>query len=298
MPNQLRQSGHASGFSLGEMLAALVIGAMVLTAVLTIYSRANQTAEAVLARIDSPALAAEVLQCLSEDLDRVLSAEQGFSIQIKNGLDHGFPRAQLVLRRTMQDSKDQEQTFDEITWLGGYDYDGPSPGLVIYRAHEGINVEDKLLDPKRAGWESNYPLVPMCRGVTFFRIEVPNGDDFIDEWADPGSLPPGIRVTISFAPPYETVRGTLDVPEEQKIRRTIAIDRTRTPKFILPDEEQQGEAADAGADEGTSQTTDEKTLRGAEDPTAPTAGRRMPIGIGGNTSRRNDAQTPARSRRR
>ena len=43
------------GWSLGEMLVALVIGAMVLTAILTVYSRANHAAEAVLRNIEAPA---------------------------------------------------------------------------------------------------------------------------------------------------------------------------------------------------------------------------------------------------
>src|SRR5512135_1497113 len=148
---------YRSGFSsLGEMIVALVIGAMVLTAVLTVYTRANRAAEAVLGRVEGTALATEVLQRLSEDLDRVQSGQPGVSIQIKNGIDNKFSRAQLVIRRTMRDSKNQEKVFEEITWRAGYDYDGSSPGLVIYRGHEGIDLEDKLLDPKRESWESSY----------------------------------------------------------------------------------------------------------------------------------------------
>jgi hypothetical protein len=280
------QSKRASGFSLGEMLAALVIGALILTAILTVYARANRAAEAVLRKIDSPALAAEVFQCLAEDLARVLGNDREFTIQIRNGVDHGFARAELILRRTMRDSKNEEQTFEEITWRGGYDYDGPSPALVIYRAHEGVDVEDKLLDPKRATWESNYPLVPICRGVTFFRIEVPRGDNFADQWEDP-TLPRGIRVTLSFAQPYETVRGTWDVPEDDKIVRTIAINVTRAVKFVTPLDEQEGGIPDSNDDGQTPQKTDN---RADQDPR-----RLLPQGI---APRGNNGQTPARMRGR
>jgi hypothetical protein len=40
-------------------------------------------------------------------------------------------------------------------------------------------------------------------------------------------------VTISFAEPFKTLAGILDVPEDEKVIRNIAIDRTRAIKFIL-----------------------------------------------------------------
>jgi hypothetical protein len=246
---------------LGEMIVSLVIGAMVLTAILTVYGRANRAADAVLGRVEGPALATEVVQRLAEDLDGVLGGEKEVSIQIKNGLDNGFARAQLVLRRTMRDSKNEEKVFEEITWRAGYDYDGASPGLVIYRGHEGINLEDKLLDPKREAWESNYPLVPLCRGVTLFQLEVPKGDDeFVDQWADP-TLPPGVRVSISFAQPHETVGGTWDVYDEEKIIRTIAIDKTRKIKFTMAVKGPPGSDASTESGEKMAEKTDDKASK-------------------------------------
>ena len=271
MKEPTAQPNRHAGFSLGEMLAALVIGAMVLAAILGVYARANRAAEAVLAKVESPALAAEVLQLLAEDLDRLLGAEEGeTSIKIEPGFDNGFARCRLTLRRTYRDAKNAEKTFEEITWLAGYDHEGSVPGLIIYRGHEGMNLEDKLLDAKREGWEDNYPLIPICRGVTFFRIEVPKDkeDEFVDRWAA-SSLPPGVRISISFAEPYETVRGTWDVLEQEKVRRTVAIDSTRAIKFTaaqttLPgqgvEEDEKDEAAveDEKAAQPTRQEADEK----------------------------------------
>jgi hypothetical protein len=242
------------------MIVALVIGAMVLTAVLTIYGRANRAAEAVLGQIESPALATEVLQRLAEDLDRVLSSDQGYSIQIKSALDNGFRRSELVIRRTMRNTKNEEKLFEEITWRAGYDYDGDSAGLVVYRGHEGIDAEDKLLDSKRDSLEDNYPLVPLCRGVTCFLVEIPKGEDeFVQTWTD-AALPPGVRVSISFAQPHETVRGTMEVYEEEKIYRTIAIDKTRKIKFIVAAANApRGGDSNADAKEQTSEETGSQT---------------------------------------
>jgi hypothetical protein len=230
MRTRTGQSRFRRGYSLGEMLAALVIGAMVLTAILGIYGQANRAAEAVLNKIETPALGAEVLQRIAEDLNRIVGADGNVTVQIRNGFDNGFVTAELILRRTLTDAENKEQTLEEVTWRGAYDYDSAVPGLVIYRSRTGVGLEDKLLDAKREQWESNYPFVPICRGVTYFRIEVPKGDGAVDRWSSP-SPPPGVRVTLSFAKPYETVRGTLDVLDEEKVGRTIAIDRIRTIRF-------------------------------------------------------------------
>ena len=62
---------------------------------------------------------------------------------------------------------------------------------------------------------------------------MPKGEGVLDKWSE-AELPPGVRVTLSFAEPYETVRGTQDVLEHEKIGRTIAINRTRVIPFRLP----------------------------------------------------------------
>lgn len=228
-----RTSKYRGGFSLGEMLVALVIGAMVLTAVLTIYSRADRSAAAILNKLDSSTEADEVLQLIAEDLDRAVFSGSDAVITIENKLESGFAKARLVIRRTIHDGKDEEKTFEEIVWQAAYDYESAMPGLVLYRSYDGIGVEDKLLDEQRQDLERSYPFVPVCGGMTFFRIEVPNGDDFLDKWSSP-SLPVGVKVTISFAESFQTVSGTLEVPDEQKVSRTIAVDRTRKITFEMP----------------------------------------------------------------
>jgi hypothetical protein len=211
------------------MIVALVLGAMVLVTILGIYGQANRAVSATLQKVEGPSLAAEVLQLIGEDLAHALGGED-VTLQLRNGLDHGLPRAELVLRRTFHDSENREQTLEEIIWRAAYDTEGEVPGLVLYRSYSGVAPEDKLLDSQRAIWEKDYPFVPLCRGITFFRIEACKGEELVDQWATP-ALPPGVKVTLSFAEPYETVRGTWDVPEEEKISRTMAVDATRAIKF-------------------------------------------------------------------
>ena len=219
-----------AGFSLAEVLAALTIAAIVLVAVLGIYSRAETSAAAITRKLDEFRMPTEVLQRIAEDLDRMVTLGSNTKITIENKFEKGYPTARLTIINTIYDSKNKLQTFERIIWQSGYDYENDANGLVLYRSHTGIALEDKLLEQQRDSVEKQFPFVPICSGVTFFQIQVPQGEGFRDKWTS-SSLPHGVVVTISFANPFKTLRGTLDVPDAEKIARTIAIGRTRKIRF-------------------------------------------------------------------
>ncbi len=217
-----------SGFSLAEMLAAMTIGSMVLVAVLSIYSRAERSAAAVTRRLDISRTPREILQRIAEDIDRIISSGADAEITIQNKYDHLFPTARLAISRTFKDRANREQKFEEIIWQTSYDFESFGDGLVLYRSHSGIAAEDKVLDKNKEDWEKEL-FVPLCGGVTFFKINAIKAEKPVDKWSGP--LPSGIEVAISFAKPYKKVGGTLDVLDKEKIIRTIAVDRTRKIKF-------------------------------------------------------------------
>lgn len=226
-----------TAFSLAEVLATLTIGAMVLIAVIGIYGRVERSAAAVTRRLDDSRLPREVLQRIAEDLDRIISSDDASTkITIDNKFEEGLPTAKMTIRKTVHDSEDEELVFEEITWQTKYDYDTDANNLVLYRSHSGIALEDKLLEdyPRKEKWEREL-FVPVCTGVSFFRIQVPKGENLQDEWTS-NSLPRGIVATISFAEPYKTLDGTMDVPNTEKITRSITIDRTRKIKFVFSPE--------------------------------------------------------------
>jgi len=268
-----RQRRLPSGFSLGELLVVVIIGSMILTAILTIYGRAQQAADAVLRKIDSPSWASEVLQLIARDLDRIVNAE-GVTVQIRNGLDNRFQRAELVLRRTYHDNENKELTLEEITWRAGYDQEGRSPGLVLYRGYEGVAPEDKLLDDNREDWEKGYPLVPVCRGVTFFRIQACKGEELLDQWPA-SAAPPGVKITISFAEPRETVGGVYEVPEAYKISRIVAIDPTRKVQFALLARSDPNAVADPNASSKKEKASDKPASK-EQRPNEPTTNEQTP----------------------
>ncbi len=224
-------SSARAGFSLAEIITSLTIGSMVLVAVLVVYNRAERSAAAVTRKLDGSRLLSEAMQRIAEDLDGIIATGTDTKIIIENKFENGFPTAKLTITRTIFDSKNQEQVFENIVWQTNYDYESNVDGLVLYRSQSGIAMEDKVLDKNKSDWERGL-FVPICAGITFFKMQVPWGETYLDRWTST-SLPPGIEVSISSAEPFKTVGGTLDVAEEDKIIRTIAVDRTRKIKFTV-----------------------------------------------------------------
>jgi prepilin-type N-terminal cleavage/methylation domain-containing protein len=243
-PNNMSKAFNISasrrGFSLAEVLAALTIGSMVLVTVLVIYGRVETVAAGITRKLESSQLPFEVLQYIAEDLDRIVEGDSDIKVTVENKFKEGYSSAKLTILKTYNDIKNKPQTSEEIIWQTDYDYESDANGLVLYRSYDGIGLEDKLLDEQRASWEEAYPFVPICEGVTFFKIEIPRGENALNKWTH-SSLPYGITVTISFAEPFETLDGTFDVPDAEKVARTIAIGRTRKIGFTFPKKEYDSE---------------------------------------------------------
>ena len=223
-----------NGFTLAEVIISLIIGSMVLVSVLKIYNNGERAAATIIRNIDSSTMASEILQRIAEDLDKAISSSKDAKIIIGNNYQKGFMTAYLSFSKSYQDSTDKEQKFEEIVWQSGYDYESEKEGLVLYRNHRGIAPEDRLLDKNKSDAEREL-FVPICNGVTFFKIEILTDEEPKLIWTN--SIPQGIKVTISFAEPFKKTDGTLDVPEKDKYVRTIAIDRTRKIKFDITNNE-------------------------------------------------------------
>jgi hypothetical protein len=289
MKKNLKKHEFRSAFSLAEVLMSLTIGAMILVAVLGIYSRADYSAGAISRRLQNYRLPSEVMQRIAEDLDSIISSGPDTQITIENGYEHSFPTARLTIRRTINDIKNIEQAFEEIVWQSSYDYESPIDGLVLYRSHRGMTLEDKLLNDSKEDWEREL-FVPVCSGVTLFKVNAIQGDKLLDKWNE--TLPTGIKVTLSFAEPVEKADGSMDVPDEEKTVRTIAIDRTRKIPFeitgAVPQEQKDQEKTKEPTDGNTTTDKNEKVPTGKNDRklsgnnerrTPTNSGRRLPGSI-------------------
>lgn len=243
-----------SAFSLVEIVVVLLITAMIMLASFTIYGRVKAATAAVNATLDRNVVPTEILQRIAEDLDRLASPGFGTTISIDNKFDSsGYNIARLIIQNTVYGEKNRERVFEKIVWQTHYHFFEDS--LILYRSHNGYNLEDKVItddvqiEMKEGG---NDYFIPLCTGITFFKIQVPVvkvfGEDvklpgldemvevpeeeekFLDKWGG-NKLPKAVTITIAFAQPYQAVTGELDVLESEKITRTIAIDRTRKIKY-------------------------------------------------------------------
>ena len=55
--------------------------------------------------------------------------------------------------------------------VNAYDYETHT--LILYRSHTGMLSEDKMFEDVREESEINLVFVPICDGMTFFKIQVP-----------------------------------------------------------------------------------------------------------------------------
>ena len=232
MNNGLDKFSRRRGISLAEVLAAMVIGSMVLIALLGIHRRAERASAAVNRKLDSSRLPGEILQRIAEDIDKLISPGSETKITIASAIQHGYQGAKMTILRTIKDSKNKDVVLDEIIWQSYYDIESDMDGLVLYRGHSGISLEDSLLDNQRAAWEESYPMVPICSVMMFFEMVVPSGENLLDKWTS-NTLPKGIRVSISFTEPMKNAAGEIEMLDEYKTTRTIAVDRTRSIAFDL-----------------------------------------------------------------
>ena len=232
-----------SGFSLIELLAVVVISTLLIITSMGIYGQMQKTVGELNNSVETQQLPNEILQSIAEDLDRIIAPLSGqladTQISIKNKFDNFYPSAQLKITTTYYDNKNEKQIFDEIIWQSNYDFD--ANGLILYRSHSGLTVEDKLLGGEKTKIK-NELFIPVAAGLTYFKIEVPQGDNLLDNWTS-NRLPKAVKISLSFAYPYKDIDGRFAVLDNEMYTRTVAIDRTRQIKFkfVPPDVNQFGQ---------------------------------------------------------
>ena len=221
------------GFSLVEILAAMTIGSMVLVAVFTVYRRVEHTAAALTRSLDNSSRGNEVLQLMAEDLDKMVTTDSDTDVVLVNRHVDSHSAALFAIRTHYKDPTNKEQMYKEIIWQCNRNQESDANDLVMYRSCESIVPEDKLLDKNKDSLERSV-YVPICRGVTYFNIDIITGEKRPDTiW--PGGMTLGAKFTVSFAKPYKNADGFYEVPENEKFTRTIAFDKTRKIRFEMPE---------------------------------------------------------------
>jgi type II secretory pathway component PulJ len=230
MKRRGKRSVVVAAFTLLETLAALMIAAMMLSVLLMVYDRARSSVTSAAEKLDQRLLPAEILQRLAEDLDRLATPGADTRISVENKFDEGYSTARFTIVSQIYDGRSRPRALEKIIWQTNYDLEAGS--LVLYRSHSGLALEDKLLGQQFAENPDREIFIPLCSGVTFFQVQALQAGNLQSSWLS-DQQPAGLVVTISFAEPFEATTGGWDVPQEEKIARTISIDRTRKIKLSL-----------------------------------------------------------------
>ncbi len=234
-----KENKSRCAFTLVETLVVVLISAMVVTATLMVYQRVRSVTVTIADTMGQHRLQNEILQKIAEDIDRL--AAPGFEATVKfinrpvRGADNQMiPSAQLVLDNKYYGNNDKEDTYEEIIWQTAYDLNEGT--MILYRMHDGLNVEDQLLESDAENPTVAGKYIPVAAGVTFFELRTQQGESVLSAW-NSDKLPKAVRIGLSFAEPELLENGEVGVPSEEIVYRTVAIDRTRLIpyKFVKVD---------------------------------------------------------------
>jgi prepilin-type N-terminal cleavage/methylation domain-containing protein len=225
-PNVKQFAFRRVGFTLIETLTVLAITAVLLTAVLQMYHHVRRGVSRLAGHLDENRLAREVLQKIAEDIDRLAAPGFDAKMELRNKYDNGHNAAQLILENNYygKGTPPTAEVYERIVWQTSWD---PfSQALTLYRMHEGVNREDKVLGGGSDAGDQGGLFVPVTDGVTHFEMAAVQGEQWAPTWATE-TLPTAVRIGLSFSPLEQLPEGRLGVPEEKVFYRTVAVDRTR-----------------------------------------------------------------------
>ena len=211
-------------FSLTEIIVVTMISAMVLITAIAIYTHSEKSAAKLTAKLDELELPREILQRIAEDIDTLATAGLNTSVRIESKLTEGYQTARLTIANQFYNNAGQMRVFEEVIWQANYNRD--YGGLVLYRSHGGLAPDDQLLEADLEKFQREV-FVPIAAGLTYFNVQALQGEEIRDRWTQ-RQLPKAIVVSLSLAEPFEAATGGLEVPDEEKIVRTIAVNRART----------------------------------------------------------------------
>ena len=278
---------HCNGFSLVEALVAMMIAVMTFIVVFAIYDQVQRASSSITQKLDTYVLPSEILQKIAEDIDRIAGPGSDAKITIVNSFQSGLPAAQLtIVSQILDKDSNKPQILEKVVWQT--DYDLATARLILYRSHSGVIWEDNLLDrEQRLDWSPDRQLfVPLCVGLSYFKVQVPQPQNLVQEVNDPNrprvsrsagqnqydqrideqqffdvwnqnQLPPAIVVTLSFADPIEDRGvGGAEILDDQKIKRTIVIDRSKKMNFVYVSLEDANRMAAMRSDANPPQNSD------------------------------------------
>ncbi|OHB44276.1 MAG: hypothetical protein A2178_00480 [Planctomycetes bacterium GWC2_49_10] len=169
---------HKRAFTVIESLVTLVIAALMLFALFGVYDRCRKVYNSITAKIESSLLPGDICQRIAEDIDRIAVPGSDAKMEISSSFAGGFPTSRLRISREFLDKKGKPEVLEEVIWQASIDL--ASKRMMLWRSHAGLIWEDRLLDEEeRRDWTSSRRVfVPVCSGLTYFKVQVPKFPEY------------------------------------------------------------------------------------------------------------------------
>jgi prepilin-type N-terminal cleavage/methylation domain-containing protein len=223
---------YRSGFTLMEIMVVLMLASMIAVAAVEVYTHIRISSGRIDDKLSESRLAEEILQRIAEDLDRIAVTGADCRLTLRSKIQNGYTVYRLEVETSYYDSqtRPEQHPYEKVIWQTAYDPFTDS--LMLYRAHQGIKLEDGITDRTVAGdpREDIEMFIPLCTGITYFSIEIPVGESFVKSWTRT-NLPYGLQVSVSLAQPVANDMGEYIIPENKILTRDIAVDHTRKIAF-------------------------------------------------------------------
>ena len=230
--NKLKFDCSEKGFTLAEAIATLVIAAMIMVTVTGIYIGIKRAEASINRRLEGGFQTMEILQRITEDIDKLAMPGSDVTMSIKNKIDiGGYSVSQMIIESKIYGKDNKPLTFEKIVWQSRVDMD--TNGLTLYRAHSGYTLEDKMLEEPKEKYETEL-YIPVCSGVEIFSIQPVVEGNTVESW-ESQTLPPSARVSLSFAQREQDALGNMSVPQESVQTKSVVINRfKRIPYQFIP----------------------------------------------------------------
>lgn len=223
-----------AGFTLAEAIATLAIAAMIMVAAVGIYMGIKRAEAAVNRRLGNSFLSMEIMQRIADDIGKLSLPGSSTTMSVKNKIDiDGYKVSQMIIENKIYGKDNKPQTFEKIIWQSRVDTD--ANGLVVYRSHSGHALEDNILEEPKEPYEREL-FIPICSGAKLFSIEAVVDNNAVENWQGT-TLPPAVKISISFAEREPDLLGNITVPEEMVQARTVVINRFKQISYqFMPTE--------------------------------------------------------------
>ena len=250
-PHFPTRGGIRRAFTIIELIIALVIGALVATAVSTSLSQLGRAREVARLHMTASRRATDALEFIRRDVQSILRSDDLFNTRFrlaaesKNSSVGVMDRDQLLLfSERLRPMRPLNYTGEGQEYETQYRIEEDNEGFALWRRRDA--VPDQYED---AGGVAE----PVGEGVVALRFEAYDGSSWRQDWdSDTDGLPWSVRATVTAsgaklgADPFENARSLVTM------RTEIPMDRSVPPKSDAPSAAAEGDtsAGDAAAGDG------------------------------------------------